>query len=160
MTNTMETAEQQNISSLNEARKNQANDESSGGGSKTDSEKKLDLSEFLMWETGLAIFWLALGGWIPFWGGIVNAILITVIYIWYAGRDLNPPSFSPAKVTKAAGLTAGTAEKNLMGRGEEIVKKIPGGGTLLFILAALSGGVGIIPTPMVLFFSIYLANKN
>lgn len=159
----MEAIEQQNISSLNEARKNQADQESDdGGGAKTSSEKKLDVSEFLMWETGLTIFWLALAGWVPFWGGVVNALLIGVIYIWYASHGLNPPSFSPTKIAKIGGAKANIASGTTLQKLENskgIAKKIPGGGTLFFILAVLSGGVGIIPTPMVLFFSIYLANK-
>lgn len=160
-----ETAEQQNISSLNEARKNQADQKSDDGdgGSKTNSQKKLDLSEFLMWETGLTIFWLVLAGWIPFWGGVVNALLIGIIYIWYAAHDLNPPSFSPTKVAKIGGAKTNIAPGAVLQKLENskgIAEKIPGGGTLFFILAVLSGGVGIIPTPMVLFFSIYLANRG
>lgn len=156
----MEAAEQQNISSLNEARKNQMaqNSDDNEDVGRADSQRKMDFSEFLMWETGLTIFWLTLGGWIPFWGGVINVLLIGVIYIWYASRDLNPPSFSPAKIAKLAPITKGVAK--MADQTEDIVKKIPGGGTLLFILAVLSGGVGVIPTPMVLFFSIYLANKN
>jgi hypothetical protein len=170
------TIEGKNITTLAEARKNLRQnsepDEKTGGGS-GDAEKYLDFMEFLMVESAAAVFWIGLGGWIPIWGGIIDVILIVIIYVWYKIKGLKPPSLSPGKYAKLAGRAGGaalkTAEKAQPEVGaalkaaeaaEQIAENVPGGGDVLFLASIILGSGGMIPSSLLLIFYIYLANKR